>query len=288
MRFVQVDVFADSPYRGNPLAVFPDAGELSTDQMQAIASEMNLSETTFVTSHTRDFYEVRIFTPKEELDFAGHPTLGTSWVLRDLNLIESDEFTQRSRAGDTRIRLEGDKAWFVRSGSSGPDEDDTHPDYSVWLGRGLGLGDGDVGFEARELGRSGHLRPAFADSGLRHLMIPLRGLDALARARPNPASLPDVSPGGFYCFTAVGAGRIRARGFFPSLGIEEDPATGSGAADLGLYLADRVGPIDAEIVQGVEMGRLSRLFVRAKPGEVYVGGSCHLVFDGTLSELPEA
>ena len=288
MRFVQVDVFADSPYRGNPLAVFPEAGGLSTDQMQAIASEMNLSETSFVTSHSRDFFEVRIFTPKEELDFAGHPTLGTSWVLRQLNLIETDEFTQRSRAGDTRIRLEGGRAWFVRSGSSGQDEDDRHPDYSIWLGRGLGLEDGEVGLEAREVGRSGHLRPAFADSGLRHLMIPLRGLDALARARPNPASLPDVSPGGFYCFTAVQAGRIRARGFFPSLGIEEDPATGSGAADLGLYLADRVGPIDVEIVQGVEMGRLSRLLVRAKPGEVYVGGSCHLIFNGTLSELPPA
>ena len=286
MRFVQVDVFADSAYRGNPLAVFPDAGSLETAQMQAIASEMNLSETTFVTSHTRDFYEVRIFTPTEELDFAGHPTLGTSWVLRKENLVDTDELTQRSRAGDTRVRLDGDRVWFVRTGSSGQDEDDRHPDYSVLLARGLGLQDGDVGLEARELGRSGHLRPAFADGGLRHLMVPLRNLDALAAVRPNPATLPDVRPGGYYCFTALQAGRFRARGFFPGLGVDEDPATGSAAADLGLYLADRVGPMDAEIVQGVEMGRLSRLLVRAKPGEVYVGGSCHQVLNGTLAELP--
>ncbi|MGH2698894.1 MAG: PhzF family phenazine biosynthesis protein [Actinomycetota bacterium] len=286
MRFVQVDVFADTAYRGNPLAVFPEPENLTTQQMQAIASEMNLSETTFVTAHARDSYEVRIFTPTEELDFAGHPTLGTAWVLHRLELVTGDELTQRSRAGDTPVRRDGDRLWCVRTGSAGSDEDDRYSDYSVRLARGLRLEDREVGLESRELGRSGHLRPAFADTGLRHLMVPLRDLGALGRARPDPAALPDVSPGGFYCFTAIQAGRIRARGFFPGLGIDEDPATGSGAADLGLYLAARVGPIDFEIVQGVEMGRLSRLFVRARPGEVEVGGACHHVFDGTLSELP--
>ena len=286
MRFVQVDVFSDAAYRGNPLAVFPEAGALTTSQMQAIASEMNLSETTFVTTYSRDFYEVRIFTPSEEVDFAGHPTLGTSWVLRQQKFLGSDELIQRSRAGDTRVRVEGDRVWFVRTGSSGPDEDERLQDYSIWLARGLGLQDGDVGLEARELGRPGFLRPAFADTGLRHLMVPVRNLEALGSARPNPANLPDVRPGGYYCFTAVQAGRIRARGFFPGLGIEEDPATGSAAADLGVYLADRIGPIDAEIVQGVEMGRLSRLLMQASPGKVSVGGSCHHVFNGTLAELP--
>ena len=286
MRFVQVDVFADAPYRGNPLAVFPEAGALTASQMQAIASEMNLSETTFVTSYSRDFYEVRIFTPDEEVDFAGHPTLGTSWVLRQQKFVDSDELVQRSRGGDTRVRIEGDRVWFVRTGTSGHDEDDRLQDYSVWLARGLGLEDGDVGLEAWELGRAGLLRPAFADTGLRHLMIPLRNLEALGTAWPNPAALPDVRPGGFYCFTALQAGRIRARGFFPGLGIDEDPGTGSAAADLGVYLADRVGAMDAEIVQGVEMGRLSRILMRASPGKVSVGGSCHHVFNGSLAELP--
>jgi len=286
MRFVQVDVFADAAYRGNPLAVFPEAGALTANQMQTIASEMNLSETAFVISCTRDFYEVRIFTPNEEIDFAGHPTLGTAWVLRQQKFVDSDEVIQRSRAGDTRVRIEGDRVWFVRTGTSGKDEDDRLLDYSVWLARGLGLQDEDVGLEAFELGRSGMLRPAFADTGLRHLMVPLRSLDALGKARPNLTALPDVRPGGFYCFTAVQAGRIRARAFMPGLGVEEDPATGSGAADLGVYLADRIGGIDAEIVQGVEMGRLSRLLMRASPGKVSVGGSCHHVFNGTLAELP--
>jgi len=286
MKFVQVDVFADEAFRGNPLAVFPEAADLSASQMQAIASEMNLSETTFVTSYDRDSYNVRIFTPTEELGFAGHPTLGTSWVLRTLGLVGSNELTQRSRAGDTRVRVDANLVWFARTGHSSGDEDDVHPDYSLWLARGLGVDSSSVGLEARELGRSGHLRPGFADAGLRHLMVPLRDLDALGRIRPEPNALPDVSPGGFYCFTAVQAGRLRARGFFPGVGVSEDPGTGSAAADLGLYLADRMGPIDLEVVQGVEMGRLSRIHVRAKPGTVQVGGACLLVFDGKLTVLP--
>ncbi|MGH2825609.1 MAG: PhzF family phenazine biosynthesis protein [Actinomycetota bacterium] len=286
MRFFQVDVFADAAFRGNPLGVIPEAAGLSPSQMQAIASEMNLSETTFVTSHDRDSYNVRIFTPSEELGFAGHPTLGTSWVLRHLGLVGSDELTQRSRAGETRVRLEASMVWFTRTGHAGSDEDDVHPEYSLRLARGLGVDSYSVGLEARELGRSGHLRPAFADAGLRHLMVPLRDLDALGRIRLEPSALPDVSPGGFYCFTAVQAGRVRARGFFPGVGVSEDPGTGSAAADLGLYLADRMGSIDLEVVQGVEMGRLSRLHVSAKPGTVQVGGACLLVFEGKLAALP--
>jgi trans-2,3-dihydro-3-hydroxyanthranilate isomerase len=92
--------------------------------------------------------------------------------------------------------------------------------------------------------------------------------------------------GGYYCFTATQAGRVQARGFFPGVGVSEDPATGSAAADLGVYLADRLGVIDFEIAQGVEMGRPSRMFVRAHPGRVEVGGSCHLVFRGELESLP--
>lgn len=286
MKFVHVDVFADAAFRGNPLAVFPEAPDLSSAQMQAIASEMNLSETTFVTSYDRDSYNVRIFTPIEELDFAGHPTLGTAWVLQHLGLVGSNELTQRSRAGETRVRLDASLVWFARNGFSGGDEDDVDTDYSLWLARGLGVDSSSVGLEARELGRSGHLRPAFADAGLRHLMVPVRDLDVLGRITPDPTALPDVSPGGFYCFTAVQAGRVRARGFFPGVGVSEDSGTGSAAADLGIYLADRMGSIDLEVVQGVEMGRLSRIHVRAKLGKVQVGGTCLLVFDGNLAALP--
>src|SRR5215212_6633987 len=84
--FVQVDVFADRAFEGNPLAVFPQARALTATQMQSIAREMNLSETSFVTASSGDSYDVRIFTPQEELSFAGHPTIGTAWVLSDLGM----------------------------------------------------------------------------------------------------------------------------------------------------------------------------------------------------------
>ena len=122
--FLQVDVFADSPYSGNPLAVFPEAGDLSAPQMQAIAREMNLSETSFVTSCGDDSYDVRIFTPEEELPFAGHPTLGTTWVLRRLGRVAGDVVDQRSPAGPTTVTIVDDILWLERGGETEADLED--------------------------------------------------------------------------------------------------------------------------------------------------------------------
>lgn len=282
MEFLQVDVFADAPYQGNPLAVFPRAFDLKALEMQTIAREMNLSETAFVTACSSESYSVRIFTPQEELPFAGHPTLGTAWALRRLGHLDGDEVTQHSEAGATLIRFEGDRVGLSRSGGVDRDLEDTRQSVGAELESALGLRPGDVGMEARELGRSGRLRPAYSDAGLRQLMVPVRDLDALGRCNLNTQLLLDMGLEGTYCFTSVQAGRLRARGFWPGVGIVEDPATGSAAAALGLYLADRVGAIDAQIVQGVEMGRPSRIFLRARPGEVEVGGHCHLVLTGRL------
>jgi trans-2,3-dihydro-3-hydroxyanthranilate isomerase len=286
--FLQVDVFAEAPYRGNQLAVFPDVGDVSARQMQAIASEMNLSETTFVTESDPESYSVRIFTPREELGFAGHPTIGTAWVLRGLGRITGDEVTQRSKGGETPVRFEGGRAYFERAGSSEQDYERRDPEIDGQLARGLGIEKNEIGLDARELGRSGFMRPAFSDAGYRHLIVPVRSLDALARAWANPSRLPDTSPGGIYCFTATAAGYVQARGFFPGLGVAEDPGTGSAAADLGVYLADRIGDIRFEITQGVEMGRPSRILVNAHRHLVEVGGATHLVFEGKLIELPAA
>lgn len=282
VEFFQVDVFADAPYQGNPLAVFPDASDLKATEMQMIAREMNLSETSFVTACEAEWYSVRIFTPQEELSFAGHPTLGTAWVLRRLGRLEEDQVIQHSGAGETAVRFAGDRVALSRTGAVDGDLEDTRQSIGGDLARALGLRAGDVGTEARELGRSGRLRPAFSDAGVRQLMVPVRDLDALGRCRPSPQALQDLGLEGVYCFTAAQAGRLRARGFWPGFGVVEDPATGSAAAALGLYLADRVGGIDAEVLQGVEMGRPSRIFMRARPGEVEVAGHCHLVLTGHL------
>lgn len=284
MDFLQVDVFTKGPYQGNPLAVFPDAQGLSARQMQSIASEMNLSETVFVMDVEDDAYTVRIFTPNEELPFAGHPTIGAAWVLKKLGQLEGDEVRQHSRAGVTPVRLRDDHLWFERSGHVSDDLEAREPDPNSRLARALGLDDGQIGMEAREIGRSGRLRPAWSNAGVNQLMIPLRDPAALEKSYPV-GTFGDEGIG-VYCFTAAGAGQLRARGFFPGVGIVEDPATGSAAAALGLYLADRVGDISFELVQGVEMGRPSRILVRARGGVVEVGGRCELVLRGTLEVVP--
>lgn len=286
MEFLQIDVFADAAFAGNPLAVFPDGEGLSAEQMQAIAQEMNLSETTFVMRAEKKSYDVRIFTPAEELPFAGHPTIGTAWVLRHLGRIEGDELVQHSEAGETIVRADDDLLWFERSGTALPDLERTDPGAPERVAAAIGLPSADVGLEARELGRPGLLRPAFANIGLEQLMVPVRSLDALGRCAPRADELAALSHEGVYCFTAQGAGRLRARGFFAGLGIAEDPATGSAAAALGVYLAARVGDIEAEIAQGIEMGRPSRIFLKARSEGVQVGGRCELVLTGTLDRLP--
>lgn len=284
MDFLQIDVFTRRPFEGNPLAVFPEAQGLSARQMQSIASEMNLSETTFVMDVEEDAYTVRIFTPNEELPFAGHPTIGTAWALKRLGRVQGDEIRQHSRSGITLVREHDGHLWFERPGQVSDDLEAREPDANRRLARALGLDEDQIGLEARELGRSGRLRPALSDAGVNELMIPLRDLAALERSYPV-GSFGDEGIG-VYCFTAAGAGQVRARGFFPGMGVVEDPATGSAAAALGLYLADRIGVISFELVQGIEMGRPSRMLVRARKGVVEVGGRCEAVLRGTLEVLP--
>ncbi|HEX2294249.1 MAG TPA: PhzF family phenazine biosynthesis protein [Actinomycetota bacterium] len=288
MDFVTVSVFhAGDPFRGgNPLAVFPDAGDLDAGQMQAIAQTFNLSETTFVTGGDASSYDVRIFTPGDELPFAGHPTLGTTWVLRHLGRLTSDRVTQRSRAGETDVTVEGATLYFARTGSASPDMEKTNVRAHLEIARALRVEERDVTLEGYELGRPAVLRPALSDAGLQHFMVPLRDLDALARVDVDPPALEKLSPFGVYCFTGVGAGKLRARGLFPSVGVDEDPATGSAAACLGVYLADRLGDVELTVDQGVEMGRPSRMTVSATAAGVRVGGRCDLLWTGALERLP--
>ena len=277
LEFVQVDVFAAQPFHGNAVAVFPDAGDLSTKQMSALAREMNLSETTFVTALGADFYDVRIFTPTEELPFAGHPTIGTIWVLRHLGLISGDDVVQRSGAGNTRVWLDDGLLWFTRTGSS--------DDRSF---------DADALAEALQVDRAsvaatwkGHeLEPAGADIGLHQMMVPIKDDTTLSSLRIDATRLEKLGLPGVYCFTPITDTKIRARGFWPGFGVTEDPATGSAAAGLGVYAADRIGEHFFRIIQGVEMGRESHIHVRAEPGAASVGGDCHLILTGRVNVLP--
>jgi len=142
-RYLIVDVFAREPLAGNGLAVFPDPDSVDPERMQRIAREMNLSETTFVTALRDDGYDVRIFTPSEELPFAGHPTLGTSWTLRHIGAVKGDRVVQRSEAGETPVTFEGDHVWLERGGSGGTDLPDVDETLEM-----LDIGPGSVGFDA--------------------------------------------------------------------------------------------------------------------------------------------
>jgi trans-2,3-dihydro-3-hydroxyanthranilate isomerase len=287
VEFLQVDVFAERPLEGNPLAVFPDAKDLTRGQMSLLAREMNLSETTFVQSTDVDSYELRIFTPAEELPFAGHPTIGTAWALKHAGVLTGDQVVQRSGVGETVVTFDGELVWFERPGTAEADLEDREMDVHSRLARALGITERDLGLEARELGRSGRLRPAHSNAGVGYLMVPLANVNALSKCRPVSADLEAIAPRGVFCFTATQAGRVRARGFFSGVGIEEDPGTGSAAAGLGIYLADRLGSIEFEVLQGVEMARPSRMLVRAQPGTVRVGGHCRLALTGNVIELAE-
>ena len=286
MKFYQVDVFAEEPFKGNPLAVFPDGEGLTSAQMQAIAREMNLSETTFVTGVHGNSYAVRIFTPEEELPFAGHPTLGTAWLLHHLGAIKGAETIQTSPGGQTTLVLKDDAWWFERTGWADPNLADDKPESTAALADALGLREIEIGLDAADFGRSGRLMPAFADAGLTQLMVPVADLDVLKRCRPSVSLLKDAGGLGAFCFTAESNGILRARGFWPGVGVEEDPATGSACAALGLYLADRLMNVELTIRQGVEMGRPSVIELSATNGSASIGGACVLVLEGELRALP--
>jgi trans-2,3-dihydro-3-hydroxyanthranilate isomerase len=275
-RYLVVDVFARAPLEGNGLAVYPDPGSVDPERMQRIAREMNLSETSFVTAIRPDGYDVRIFTPGQELPFAGHPTLGTAWTLGHIGAISGNRVVQRSEAGETPVTFEGPRAWLERGGTVGNDLREVGETCDV-----LEIGEGSVGFDAGSLGAGpAALRPAVADSGVPQLMLPLATVSVVAGLRAPP-TLAHVQ--GVYCFAPLGPRRIKARFFAPDFGVSEDPATGSAAAGLGLYLGSRIGAIDFEIEQGAEIGRPSFISVRAEPGRVRVGGEVHLAAEGTLA-----
>jgi len=275
-RYLVVDVFARAPLEGNGLAVFPDPGSVDPGRMQKIAREINLSETTFVMGVDQGGYDVRIFTPSDELPFAGHPTLGTAWVLRShLGVLSGAEIAQRSAVGETRVTFDAQRVWLERSGSDGGDLGDVGEMLSL-----LGISESDIGFDVAAIGgRSNGLRPAITDIGVKQLMLPLASPETVASLRAPP-SVPYAD--GVYCFAPLGEGRVKARFFAPGIGVGEDPATGSAATGLGVYLGARAGDLDIEIEQGAEIARPSFISVQARNGSARVGGEVRLAAEATL------
>ena len=303
-RFVTADVFTNRPLEGNPLAVFPDARGLSENLMQRIAREFNLSETVFVLppDEPQNTRCLRIFTPKAELPFAGHPTVGAAYVLAALGEIPltGDEtrivFEEGVGQVPVLIRCQDGRPVFTQlSAAKLPEQGPTPPDAAE-LAEMLSLPPDDVLSQGEAQGED---YPQGFSCGNPFLFIPLRSRDALRRARLRMDVWEEILLGGWarevflMCREPELPGsHIRARMFAAELGIGEDPATGSAVSALGGYLGIRAPETDGTLAwiveQGFEMGRpsLLHLEVDKRGGEitaVRVGGSSVLVSEGTMA-----
>ncbi len=273
-RYVVVDVFTDRPLAGNQLAVFTDARGLETEAMQALAREINYSESTFVLpAEDGGHAKMRIFTPAQELPFAGHPTLGTAFVLAGpLQLVE---IRLETAAGIVPVRLERDDSRIVFGRMEQP-----LPTVRPYEREAELLG-------ALDLEKS-ELPVEVYNNGIEHVYVGLASADEVAALRPDQNRLAKIDGVvGVNCFAGSGS-RWKTRMFAPAGGVAEDPATGSAAGPLAFHLA-RHGRIafgdEIEISQGVEIGRPSTLFARADGTAeqvelVEVGGSAVTVARG--------
>lgn len=268
-----VDVFAEEPLTGNQLAVVRHCGHMDTATMQAVAREMNFSETAFVVEEHASSARVRIFTPAEELPFAGHPTLGTAWLLGR----ERGTYTLDLAVGSVPVSFDsGGIAWMQPPAAT---LGDTLPmDLIAEL---LGLSQVDVDPS----------RPSrYAESGLRFVLIGVRTLDALRRARVDAqvhAAIAGDRFLGVFAFAQPGYSRdadFAARMFFEANGWREDPATGSANAAFAAYLYARGVTGEFTVEQGFEMARPSRIYLDV--GEtIRVGGKVQPVLSGDLQIL---
>ena len=290
MNYLHYDVFTGEPLLGNQLAVFPDARGLTTAQMQAIAREINFSETTFVLPAERPDTDIRmrIFTPGVEMPMAGHPTVGSTFALADTGVIASgrQRFVFGLNVGPTPVDLEwdGGRVRFVWMTQGRPTFGVSVTDRAA-VTAAIGLGEADL---------IGDLPIQEVSCGVPYLFVPLRDRAAVDRATGDSVAmleLPDLSRShpAVLLFAQEGSG-CYSRMFAPGLGVLEDPATGSAAGPLGCYLLQHglVTPDEARQLtnaQGVKMGRASRIHMAITGAagvitEVKVGGEAVLVARG--------
>ncbi len=272
LRYVVADVFTDTPLTGNQLAVFTDGREVDDATMQNLAREMNLSESVFVLpAEAGGHARIRIFTPVAELPFAGHPTLGSAFVLAQP--LQLSEIRLETGAGIVPVVLEREGPQITFGWMTQP--------VPRW--RPYERADEVL----RILGVESELPVDWYDLGPSFVYVALRTPEDVVALRPNFQELMDFTSG-IYCFAHAGGNRWKARMFAPSSGVAEDPATGSAAGPLAVHLL-RHGRIasgdEIEIEQGTELKRPSRLYARptgtaADIERVEVGGSAVVVARG--------
>ena len=295
-RYATVDVFTDRAFGGNPLAVVLDAGGLSTAQMQAIATEFNYSETTFVLPPRDAAHdaEVRIFTVNSEIPFAGHPNVGTAFVLATRADSPAERLVFEEKAGLVPVEILRENGMAIGAELTAPQALMRMTRLEVEQAAAcLSLSAGDVVVDRHA--------PQIISVGLPFLVVELASRDALRRARPDAAAFARTFPcdgsDAVYVYTReVPAAEqpcdLQARMFHPGAsGLSEDPATGSATVAAAALLADldarRDGELSLAMGQGVDMGRPSLLLtrVRKQGGAVvsaHVGGRCVAVMEGSF------
>lgn len=287
LKFHWLDVFTDRPLEGNQLAIFPDASGLSADQMQMIAKEMNLSETTFITGSRKDqsgneLFTVRIFTTVEELPFAGHPTLGTSYLLRHLH--GGKRITLDLKVGPITVDFD------ERGGRLYGEMTQRDPVFGNTHDRGI-IAE-IFGVDPEDLDSS--LPIQTVSTGNPFIIVPFRKLSVLERVEPDFSKMEKYLAGSDAKFiytisleTVQEDAAAHARMIFYG---GEDPATGSAAGPAAAWLL-KYGAIQPEVAyyleQGLEMGRPSRIFISGSmasgnPVDIKVGGFCEFISEGEL------
>ncbi len=287
-----VDVFTARPFAGNQLAVVHGAGDLSTDQCQAIAHEFNFSETTFPVPGGDLDYAVRIFTPGSEIPFAGHPTLGTAWVLRSRGLLAADgDVVQHCLAGDIGVRFSGERAVEL---TAVPRDSVAHDGRFVARLLGdLGLFPSDLDGPVWVAGCGlTFVHVPVVDDALGRVHVPAR---ALSEYDDQPAVRDPLDGVNVYAINGMAPGddvlSVHSRVFVQGLSVPEDSATGSAAAGLGIALVE-TGRLPEggryRIAQGAEMGRPSTLEGRVeidaegRPVLCHVAGEVQVVASGEI------
>jgi len=294
-KYFTCDVFTSERFGGNQLAVLPDARGLSTTQMQQVAREFNYSETTFVLppeqGQTR---RVRIFTPTREIPFAGHPNIGTAFVLAgsgELGALDDDlTVTFEEGAGLVTVSISPGTGGNYRCELLAPQgltvQQTVRPDLAAAV---LSLAPADICLDVHP--------PQVAGVGFPFLMVQLRTLESLAKARFDLNAMETlhdqgISPDILLYARCTGAVDLRARMFAPLDGVPEDPATGSANLALAALLSDRDPSATRDfkwrIAQGVEMGRPSILDVRTRKKDgiveaAWIAGDCVMICEGMIS-----
>jgi PhzF family phenazine biosynthesis protein len=282
LKFKQVDVFTRVPFRGNPVAVVLDGAGLSSEEMQGIAAWTNLSETTFVlppSSPDAD-YRLRIFTPRAELPFAGHPTIGSAHAVLEAGIVKPGTGTLRQECGAGIVELEVDKdvLWLKA------------PPASAGTVR-----DSDVPLLEKALGARVNGAPGAVDLGPVWVVADLGSAETVGRLVPDLALVSQftdaIKATGITVFGATNAtgtaqAAIHVRSFAPAHGIAEDPVCGSGNVSVACHLL-RSGQLAKygsryEARQGMQLGRDGRVSIRVEEGRVYLGGSAVTCVDGSL------